>query len=126
MREAENLDVSTLNLSGVLTAGRVIDGFRLKADLVSLSACQTGLGLLSSEGIIGFSRAFLAAGARSLLMSLWRIDDAASRDWMIAYYEDYVSHGNKARALRRAMERTRELYPDPRYWAGFSLLGLAE
>ena len=124
--ELEGLDVSRLDLSGVLTAGRVIDGFHLKADLVSLSACQTGLGLLSSEGIIGFSRAFLAAGARSLLMSLWRIDDEASRDWMIAFYEAYVSHGDKAKALRHAMERTRAHYPDPRYWAGFGLLGLAE
>jgi CHAT domain-containing protein/tetratricopeptide (TPR) repeat protein len=122
----EELEVSNLNLSGVLTAGRVIDGFRLNADLVSLSACQTGLGLLSSEGIIGFSRAFLAAGARSLLMSLWRIDDEASRDWMIAFYEAYSSHANKAKALREAMDRTRERYPDPRYWAGFGLLGLAE
>jgi CHAT domain-containing protein len=59
-------------------------------------------------------------------MSLWRIDDEASRDWMISFYEEYVSHGNKARALRRAMERTRQRYPDPRYWAGFGLLGLAE
>ena len=124
--ELKDVEASRFDLSGVLTAGRVIDGFHLKADLVSLSACQTGLGLLSSEGIIGFSRAFLAAGARSLLMSLWRIDDEASRDWMVAFYEAYVSHGNKAKALRYAMERTRERYPDPRYWAGFSLLGLAE
>jgi CHAT domain-containing protein/Tfp pilus assembly protein PilF len=118
--------VARLDLSGVLTAHRVIEGLRLRADLVSLSACQTGLGQLSSEGILGFSRAFLAAGARSLLMSLWRIDDLASRDWMTAFYEEYASHGNKARALARAMERTRETYPEPRYWAGFGLLGLAE
>jgi CHAT domain-containing protein len=124
--DSSGLEVSSLDLSGVLTAGRVIDSFHLKADLVSLSACQTGLGLLSSDGIIGFSRAFLAAGARSLLMSLWRIDDEASREWMISFYEEYVSHGNKARALRSAMDRTRQRYPDPRYWAGFGLLGLAE
>ena len=93
---------------------------------MTLSACQTGLGQLSSEGLIGFTRAFLAAGARSLLVSLWRVDDESTETLMVNFYRKYLQHGNKGLALQHAMAETRQHYPDPKYWAGFTLVGLAE
>jgi CHAT domain-containing protein len=111
---------------GLLDARTIISWFDLDADLVTLSACQTGLGQLTGEGLVGFTRAFLAAGARSLLVSLWRVDDRSTRELMVSFYRQYLEHGNKGLALKRAMAKTRERYPDPRYWAGFTLVGLAE
>jgi CHAT domain-containing protein len=110
-------------VSAVTTAREVIDDWRLDADLVALSACETGLGPISSEGTIGLTRAFLAAGARSLLVSLWEVDDAATRDLMVAFYDGYLAHGDKARALRDAAAAVRRDHPDPRLWAAFILVG---
>ena len=114
----------TPSYPGVLTARHVVEEYALNADLVTLSACQSGLGLLSGEGMIGFARAFLAAGARSLIVSLWKVDDVATKALMTRFYEEYAADGDKGRALQRAMLAVREQYPDPRYWAGFVLLGL--
>lgn len=111
---------------GVLEARTVIQTFDLNADLVTLSACQTGLGKFLGQGPIGFTRAFLAAGARSLLVSLWNVNDQATREWMVAFYTAYLEHGNKARALQQAMQQTRVKYPEPKNWAAFTLVGLAE
>ncbi len=113
---------------GLLSARTIINParFNFKADLVTLSACQTGLGKLLSEGMIGLSRAFLAAGARSLLVSLWRVDDEATKELMIAFYREYLRHGNKGRALQQAMQHTRQRHPEPRFWAAFTLLGMVE
>lgn len=114
--------------SGILTARTIMDPgrFQLRADLVTLSACQTGLGQLLNEGMIGFSRAFLAAGARSLAVSLWRVDDQATKDLMVAFYKEYLRHGNKGLALQQAMQQTRRKYPAPKHWAAFTLFGMAE
>lgn len=116
----------TPSYPGILTARHVGEEYALNADLVTLSACQSGLGLLSGEGMIGFARAFLAAGARSLIVSLWKVDDVATKALMTRFYEEYVTDGDKGRALQQAMLVVREQYPDPRYWAGFVLLGLQE
>lgn len=113
---------------GLLSARTIINParFNFKADLVTLSACQTGLGKLLSEGMIGLSRALLAAGARSLLVSLWRVDDEATKELMIAFYREYLRHGNKGLALQQAMQHTRQRHPEPKYWAAFTLLGMVE
>lgn len=113
---------------GLLSARTIINParFNFKADLVTLSACQTGLGKLLSEGMIGLGRAFLAAGARSLLVSLWRVDDEATKELMIAFYREYLRHGNKGLALQQAMQHTRQRHPEPKYWAAFTLLGMVE
>lgn len=111
---------------GLLTARTVAKDFRLNADLVTLSACQTGLGKALGQGNIGFTRAFLAAGARSVLASLWRVDDDATGKLMRAFYSEYLDHGNKALALQRAMQAVRRDHPAPRYWAAFTLVGAAE
>lgn len=97
----------------------------LPADLVVLSACQTGLGLVSGDGVIGLSRALLIAGARTVLVSLWNVDDLATAELMRHFYEHYLATDNKAAALRHAMT-TFLANPDtasPHLWAAFYLIG---
>jgi CHAT domain-containing protein len=109
---------------GLLTA-RDVMALKLPADLVTLSACQTGLGLVSSDGMIGLSRAFLVAGARSVLVSLWSVSDQATRLLMENFYRSYLVSDNKAIALQRAMQAVRAMpgYQQPRYWAPFVVVG---
>jgi len=119
--------------NGLLTAREVIQSASLPADLVVLSACQTGLGRITGEGMLGLSRAFLVAGARSLLVSQWSVSDSATKELMVAFYKHYLEHGKKAIALQQAMQQVRfqngslrESQPDyshPRYWAPFVLVG---
>jgi CHAT domain-containing protein len=115
---------------GLLTVGEILDELGpITADLVVLSACQTGLGdLKQAEGTVGLQRAFLARGARSVLVSLWSVDDAATRRLMDRFYGHWLNDADrptKAEALRRAQEdvrRTKGL-EHPRYWAAFQLVG---
>lgn len=109
---------------GLLTARRVIS-LSLPADLVTLSACQTGLGKVGGEGIIGLSRAFLVAGARAVLVSQWSVDDEATAALMTAFYQGYLELDDKALALQRAMRELRSQpgYDHPRYWAPFLVVG---
>lgn len=112
---------------GFLTMGEVLREIGVDAELVVLSACQTGLGnLQQGEGTLGFQRAFLASGARSVLVSLWDVDDVATGFLMDRFYEHWVAGSTKAEALRRAQEDLRAEssdFHDPRFWAGFQLVG---
>jgi len=119
---------------GLLTVGEILDDPRLQlsAELVVLSACQTGLGdLKQAEGTIGLQRAFLARGARSVLVSLWSVDDDATRALMERFYAHWLDDPggvSKAEALRRAQHdiRTDSRHPEwahPKYWAAFQLVG---
>ena len=112
---------------GRLTARQVIRDLKggVSADLVVLSACQTGLGQITGDGTVGLSRSFLAAGARSVVVSLWSIDDAATRTLMESFYRAYFAGESKARALQLAMLALREDGGDvsPAYWAPFMLIG---
>ena len=109
---------------GLLTARQVMS-LPLPADLVTLSACQTGLGKVAGEGVIGLSRAFLVAGARSVLVSLWSVSDRATIRLMRSFYHRYIASDDKALALQEAMRELREKpgYEHPRYWAPFVLVG---
>lgn len=98
----------------------------LRAELVVLSACETALGRLrQSEGTLGLQRAFLARGARSVLVSLWRVDDAATRLLMERFYAYWLDRRmTKADALRLAQRDVRAAgYAAPQYWAAFQLVG---
>jgi CHAT domain-containing protein len=115
---------------GLLTVGEVLDGLPgLSADLVVLSACQTGIGnLLQTEGTLGFQRAFLARGARSVLVSLWNVDEGATLALVRAFYAHWLDdrdRPSKAESLRRAQHdvRTMAEYAEPRFWAAFQLVG---
>jgi CHAT domain-containing protein/Tfp pilus assembly protein PilF len=106
-----------------------IFNLKLQADLVVLSACQTGLGQhLKGEGIIGLTRAFMYAGAPSVVVSLWRVADASTAELMVSFYQ-YLDRGDdKAEALRRAkLELMRNpRYAHPYFWAPFALVGEAK
>lgn len=110
---------------GLLTTSEIMD-LRLRASLVVLSACNTGLGNISGDGVIGLSRAFLAAGARSVVVSLWSVPDQPTAELMWDFYRRFVRAPNKAAALRQAMLATRAQHPDPLAWAGFILVGESE
>jgi len=106
---------------------REIYTLTLNADLVSLSACGSGLGKLArGEGLIGLSRGFLYAGARNLLVTLWSADDFSTRDLMLGFYKGVLSGKPLAQALRQAKLQLieSELYASPYYWAPFVLIGL--
>jgi CHAT domain-containing protein len=108
-----------------LWRARAAQTLNLRADLVTLSACQTGLGQISGDGVLGLSRAFLVAGARAVLVSQWRISDQATALLMDAFYEAYVAVDDKALALQVAMAKVRQnhRFRQPRYWAGFAIIG---
>jgi CHAT domain-containing protein len=113
---------------GMLTVGEVLDQLpRLRAELVVLGACQTGLGnLKDAEGTVGLQRAFLAKGARSTLVSLWTVDDRASSALLKEFYEQWLTGGvSKSEALRRAQDSVRRTqgFEHPRFWAAFVLAG---
>lgn len=114
--------------NGLLTAREVASNRSLPADLVILSACQTGLGRVSGDGMLGLSRAFLVAGARTVVVSQWSVSDRATMELMVAFYKNYFQLGNKAIALQKAMQtvRSQAKYNHPRYWASFIVVGAEE
>ncbi len=117
---------------GILT-GREISSLDLRgSDLVVLSACQTGVGEVTGEGVFGLQRAFKKAGAGTLLMSLWEVNDEVTQLMMTEFYKSLVSSKSKHEALRQAQERIRECTfmvngeeqsgTDPHFWAAFTLM----
>jgi CHAT domain-containing protein len=112
------------NNDGLLRAGDLYN-LSLSADLVTLSACETALGKVSTgDDVVGFTRGFLYAGARSLISSLWQVDDEATRDLMVHFYTN-LSKMSKDEALRQAQLKAKKQYPQPFYWAAFLLTGSA-
>ena len=115
------------NNNGWLTAGEIFD-LKLNAELVVLSACNTGRGRLRrGEGVIGLSRSFISAGVPSVIVSLWSVPDAPTAELMSQFYRNLEQSGmDKAQALRQAMLATMETNPNPKNWAAFTLIGEAE
>lgn len=110
-----------------LTAGEIYT-LKLNADLVTLSACETGLGqLYRGEGIVSLSRAFASAGTKSIVHSLWTVNDAATKTLMEHFYRNLRRGLPKDAALRQAklsyLEQARGEAAHPFFWAGFVLLG---
>ncbi|NES67252.1 MAG: CHAT domain-containing protein [Okeania sp. SIO2D1] len=95
----------------------------LTADLVVLSACETGLGDITTDGVVGIARPFIGAGVPSVVVSLWRVPDAQTSELMVDFYKNLQAGQNKAQALRQAMLSTMKKYPEPVNWAGFFLVG---
>jgi CHAT domain-containing protein len=129
---------------GLLTAKEIIREWELDADLVTLSGCQTGLGReTAGEGYVGLAHAFLQVGARSLLVSLWKVEEEATALLMGRFYENLTGSYaderdgesetpmSKAAALREAKRWLREytdehgarIFSHPSYWSGFVLIG---
>lgn len=105
-----SLEISSLNLQGL--------------DMVVLSACETALGEISSDGVFGLQRAFKMAGAKSILMSLWKVDDDATCFLMTEFYRNWMGGKSKQEALNIARNavRSNERWQNPKYWAAFILL----
>jgi CHAT domain-containing protein len=111
--------------NGLLTADEILS-LDLNADLVVLSACDTGQGRITGDGVIGLSRAFISAGVSSVVVSLWAVPDAPTAQLMTAFYQTLQKRSDKAIALRQAMLNTMQKYPNPLDWAAFTLIGEAE
>ena len=101
-----------------------IQAVKLRARLVVLSCCHSGQGPVSSEGVVGMARAFLFAGARSVLATLWAIDDEATMMFMKSFYQHLARGESASVALQRAMKCLRDShdYYAPKYWAPFVLM----
>jgi CHAT domain-containing protein/tetratricopeptide (TPR) repeat protein len=123
---------------GLLTVRDILQLPPLKARLIVLSACQTGRGKITGDGVVGLSRAFIIAGTPSIIVSQWNVDDVMTEYQMKLFYAAFLPAGEKAKALRDAqvktiqfMEKTlpagtaggEAIRANPRYWAAFELIG---
>lgn len=116
---------------GILNALEIAQTDLRGLDLVVLSACQTALGdVTQGEGVFGLQRGFKKAGAKSILMTLWNVEDLTTQLLMVEFYRNYLSGKSKHESLRKAQQYVRDytdekgnkLFDDPHYWAGFILL----
>ena len=107
---------------GILTSKEIFNLNLQNVNLVVLSACKSGLGEVSRDGVYGLQRAFKKAGVKSIVMSLWAIDDSVTQDFMIHFYKGLASGLSKAKALLQAKMLIREKYPHSNDWAAFVLL----
>ena len=108
---------------GIMTAKEISFLDLRDADLVVLSACETGKGEVTSEGVFGLQRAFKQAGAQTIIMSLWPVDDAATQLLMTEFYTNWIyKHQSKREAFTNAQNFVRSQYNQPVYWAGFVML----
>jgi tetratricopeptide (TPR) repeat protein/CHAT domain-containing protein len=107
---------------GILTAKEISHVDLRETDLVVLSACETGLGDVSSEGVFGLQRAFKQAGAQTIIMSLWNVKDEATQYLMTNFYSYLMKGASKREAFTQARNKCREQYQDPASWAAFIML----
>ncbi|MCU1268362.1 MAG: hypothetical protein JWM21_4680 [Acidobacteria bacterium] len=134
--DSERPGLSSLVLSMVDAQGKPQDGFlrandiynlKLPAELVVLSACQTGLGKdIKGEGLVGLTRGFMYAGAARVVVSLWNVNDKATADLMTKFYEKMLKRGERpAAALRAAQVEMwkQKQWQSPYYWAAFTMQG---
>ena len=119
--------------NGLLQAWEIIEQMRIDADLVTLSACESGLGKeVAGEGLVGLTRAFLYAGARTVNASLWKVADGPTAELMTAFYKNLRAGQSKDQALRNAQVALIRMgrrpnstvdYSGPAHWAAFMLTG---
>lgn len=126
---------------GIFSVKDILNLPPLKASLITLSACQTGRGRITGDGVAGLSRAFIVAGTPSVLVSLWNVDDVMTEYQMEIFYKEYLGGKSRAHALRDAQMQTLQflekglgasqdtstvkpkIRPNPRYWGAFQLVG---
>jgi CHAT domain-containing protein len=115
---------ANLERDGLLTAAECYN-LKLDAELVALSACETGRGELKpGEGLVGLTRGLLYSGARAVLVSQWKVPDQATSKLMQVFYQNLLSGMSKSKALQAAKETMRKSgFAHPYYWAAFVLVG---
>lgn len=107
---------------GVLTAEEIAGLNLSNTNLLVLSACQTGVGEIGSEGVYGLQRGFKIAGVGTIIMSLWEVDDQATSLMMQTFYRNLIKGKSKRESFAIAQSEVRKKYDDPKYWAAFIML----
>ena len=107
---------------GILTAAEIASLDLNGCDVVVLSACETGLGEITDDGVLGLQRAFKNAGVNTIVMSLWEVDDRATSLMMQTFYRNLIRGKSKRVSFTAAQDEVRKKYSDPRYWAAFIML----
>lgn len=107
---------------GILSAAEISNLDFNSCDIVVLSACETGLGEITDEGVFGLQRSFKIAGVNTIIMSLWEVDDQATSYMMQNFYKNLVKGKTKREAFSIAQAEVKKKYSDPRYWAAFIML----
>ncbi len=128
-RSADLLETDDMdgNNDGFLTAYEAMNLNLDKTELVILSACETALGeIKAGEGVYGLQRAFVVAGAKTLIMSLWKVDDTATKQLMIAFYQNWFKSGDKRASFRQAQLQLLNStnFKEPYFWGAFVITGL--
>ena len=110
---------------GILTAREIFD-LKLNSELVTLSACQTGLNESKpGDELIGLTRSLIYAGAGSVIVNLWSVDALSTQEWMVEFYMELKNGKDKASAYQQAQIKIMSIeeYSHPYYWAPFILIG---